>query len=128
MIYDPQAQRELNKQHSFDPQPGDFWQEMFAPVAVVIAVSDISVTTLERIKNVDRGRWTWDLEARPEFYTRTEFAYRWTCGPHRQPLYRGEATNSMSREHWCDVMPKHHAWILEHLPPALGEIQDKEGR
>jgi hypothetical protein len=39
MSYDHEAQQSLNKQALALPQPGDYWQEMFCPYFLVVAVN-----------------------------------------------------------------------------------------
>lgn len=119
MRYDAEAQRGLNTGHSFCPEIGDFWQEMFTPVCVVINVDENNVTVLEKTKAADRDHWTWDLDAQPIVYTRTDFAYRWTYGRIGNHAYRGEDARPLANECWCDVMPRHHAWVLDHLKPGV---------
>lgn len=36
---------ETNRQHSLYPEVGDYWHEMYTPIAVVVDVSDFVVTT-----------------------------------------------------------------------------------
>lgn len=51
----------LNKKHIEDPQPGDFWHEMFSPYHVVLAVADNHVIICEKTKPTDAHHYTFDL-------------------------------------------------------------------
>ena len=42
-----------------DPRPGDFWNEMMHPVAVVLDVSGDRITICDR-KLMDADGWSWD--------------------------------------------------------------------
>ena len=44
MSYDHKAVQELNETALENPQPGDYWQEMFCPYFVVTAVNGDDIT------------------------------------------------------------------------------------
>jgi len=46
MSYDHKAAQELNETALANPQPGDYWQEMFCPYFVVTAVNGDNITVL----------------------------------------------------------------------------------
>lgn len=55
-----EEQQVLNLKHIENPQPGDYWHEMFCPYHVVLAVADNHVIICE--KNIDmKDGWTFDL-------------------------------------------------------------------
>jgi len=74
--YDHAKQLEDNQRALDDPQPGDYWQEMFCPYFLVVDVKGDNITVLSclggpnsfnrkheldaRIK-LDKDHWTWDL-------------------------------------------------------------------
>jgi hypothetical protein len=110
-------EHDTNLEHAKNPKVGDYWQEMFCPVAVVISVSPFYVLTLEKKKTVDDGHWTWDIEAKPCVYTRKEFVFRFTygyCGDHEFQGYEDDPEN-IKNKYYCDVMPEQHKWIEEEL-------------
>jgi len=51
----------LNQKHIENPQPGDFWHEMFSPYHVVLAVADNHVIICEKTKPTDANHYTFDL-------------------------------------------------------------------
>lgn len=52
--------QERNLKHIENPQPGDYWNEMFCPYHVVLAVTDSSVIICDKKVDMDDG-WTFDL-------------------------------------------------------------------
>lgn len=56
-----EERQELNKKHIEDPQPGDFWHEMFSPYHVVLAVADNHVIICDKTKPTDWHHYTFDL-------------------------------------------------------------------
>lgn len=69
MSYDHQAQQTLNEAAMLDPQPGDYWHEMFCPYFMVVQVLGDRITVLNcleshgpsAVKPVDAGHWTFDV-------------------------------------------------------------------
>jgi hypothetical protein len=51
-----------NAKHGANPEPGDYWHEMFCPIRVVLDVTPETVTFCETIKSTDENHWTWDLD------------------------------------------------------------------
>ena len=51
----------LNQKHIENPQPGDFWHEMFAPYHVVLAVTDSHVIICDKKVSVDSHHYTFDM-------------------------------------------------------------------
>lgn len=115
MKYDTEERDKTNKEHAKEPKVGDYWQEMFCPVAVVIQVGPHFVLTLEKKKDVD-DHWTWDLEAKPCVYTRKEFVFRFMYGHCGNPDFQGDPDpDSIKNKYRCDVLPERHKWITEEL-------------
>lgn len=50
---------EQNIQHAASPKPGDYWDEMFAPVALILDAGPHHVAYLEHKVSAGNG-WTWD--------------------------------------------------------------------
>lgn len=90
---------ELNTKHRLNPEAGDYWNEMFVPVMVVVDVRDECVVVCKKIKNVGDKQWTWDL-SKLEKLSREDFA--------NVPLY---GTASMGEKTFCDVVPESHKWV-----------------
>lgn len=63
---------EVNRVHCEKPEPGDYWHEMFSPVALVLAVSAYHVAFLKHTNN-DKDGWTWDT-SKVDAMTPAEFA------------------------------------------------------
>lgn len=64
--------------HRGAPERGDFWHEMFAPILVVLDVSDSAIVVCCTPKATDKDRWTWDMDKietipRDQFATRTKY-------------------------------------------------------
>ncbi len=59
MKYDQQV--ELNKEALENPQPGDYWHEMFCPYFVVVDVKDLKYTVLSCMGGPD----SWDRKDEP---------------------------------------------------------------
>lgn len=96
-----------------NPTVGDFWHEMFSPVAVVVGVSDTAVVLCEKMKPTGEGRWTWDIYDL-HAYTRKQYANRFRYG--RVGNEDFEATDDMSEtsnKFWCDVVTGAHKWIAD---------------
>lgn len=79
-----------NLEHIRNPVRGDYWHEMFAPVCVVVSVSEDAVEVCEKFKHVED-------HIEPDYaqtvsIPRAEFGLRF--------FY-----NSMRGKTWCDVSP-----------------------
>ena len=93
MNHDEQLQ--LNLKHRKKPQAGDYWHEMFCPVLLVLDVGPRCVVFLEKKKDVDGRRWTWDTKDISALSPK-QFAKR--------------ITYSTMDKTWCDVVPDHAEW------------------
>ncbi len=116
---------ETDHKHSLNPKPGDYWNECFMPVCVVLQVGSHHVYACETTKDAGDNHWTWDLEAAPVVYTREDFANRWRYGRvgNSEFAYTDDLAEINNRC-WCNVAPESHktfsdAW--ESTPPqAIG--------
>lgn len=110
MAFNAQEQDRLNDQHLLCPEPGDYWQEMFTPVCVVIEFTNGQVVLCEHTKPVGDNRWTWDL-TQIQTMSHADFV--------QYLVYCGHAGNP-----WCDVVPHAHEWVpaylLETAQPWMG--------
>jgi hypothetical protein len=116
MGYDAEEQERTNREHAANPLVGDYWQEHFCPVAVVVLVSPTYVLTIEKKKSVDADHWTWDLTSKPHIYTRKEFLFRFTYGRCDNPNFQGNSNlTDIRNKYYCDVLPEQHKWIEREL-------------
>jgi hypothetical protein len=75
MSYDPEQQRRNNEEALANPNPGDYWNEMFCPYFVVVDVKDDDITVLSCLGgptsfnrkhelnariSIDTGHWGFD--------------------------------------------------------------------
>lgn len=98
-MHDRERQAMLNELHTDKPQPGDYWQEMFCPICVVLEVDDDCVVYCTKTKPVEVNSWTWDLnKSLFEIKTIDEF---------KDWLSYGSIPGF-----WCDVLPEQHKWAL----------------
>ena len=76
-MFDRSAQAAKNQAALDNPQPGDYWHEMFCPYFLVVRVQGSKITVLSALGGpkssnrqdeicarveVDSGHWTWDLD------------------------------------------------------------------
>lgn len=94
------TQIELNDKHLDDPQPGDYWHEMFCGICVILKRIRNQVVLCRTKKSIDKDHWTWDLD-RLEIMTLDDFK-AWL------------SYNSIPGC-WCDVCPKYHKHILKEI-------------
>lgn len=87
-----------DKEHAKNPQPGDYWHEMYVPVCVVLAVAAGVVIYCEKARDVGDDKWTWDLRSRST-KTLEEFD-RW--------LAYGSIAG-----YWASVEPEAHKWASD---------------
>lgn len=90
--------KEDNTKHVADPQPGDYWHEMFVPYVVVLAVDGDNLTVCRKRKDVDKDHWTWDLTQ--------------TSSMTKQEL-RELVTYGTIPGFVADVVPQSHMWAVE---------------
>jgi hypothetical protein len=93
---DTDYRRSQNKQHVADPQPGDYWHEMFTPVCLVLDASKFHVALLCDAKHVSGG-WNWDT-SKVTVLSRAAFVAKLM---YEQQVDQGT---------WCDVVPEWAHW------------------
>lgn len=54
--------KELNQEALNNPQPGDYWQEMFNPYFLVLRVIGDNIVIVDKRKDVGKDYWVWDLD------------------------------------------------------------------
>lgn len=97
----------LNARHLADPQPGDYWNEMFSPICVVVERSRSAVIICKATKQTDPDHWTWDL-AKLEAMTLPAFA-EWLS-------FKSEGFRDFT---WCRVVPRAHEWVVEAIAKII---------
>jgi len=73
------AYNEINERHLADPQPGDFWHEMFSPYVVILARVETQLIVYRKRIDVPPNHWTWDTDS-PSFMTLDELRKLVTYG------------------------------------------------
>jgi hypothetical protein len=104
-LFEDVDREELNRKHRSNPEIGDYWNEMFVPVLVVLDIgrAKTGVLICETIKDVDSQHWTWDL-SKTQWVSLAEFA--------RKISYD---TPSLDDKCFADVVPRAHVWASEAL-------------
>lgn len=105
---------ELNLKHALDPEVGDYWQEMFMPICVVVDATQFSVTVCDKTKSVGENRWTWDI-SKLEVYSREDFGNRYRYGNCSAEAFKATDTDDIKNRFWCNVAPGAHKWVREAL-------------
>lgn len=103
MLRDEHMQQ--NRAHRDNPEPGDYWNEMFSPVALVLKVDGQLVTMLKHTKPTDPGHWTWDTD-KVTVMTKRQFG-KWI------------SYDTIPDKTWCYVFPKH-----KHFEHFLNEARE----
>lgn len=93
-MFDNAKQDALNRKHAEHPEPGDFWDEMFVPIARVLMVSD-SLVCFQRLNGC---REMTETSPKPHVMSRRAFN-KWL----RYDTIRDKT--------WADVSPRR-------FPPA----------
>lgn len=88
-----------NIKHADDPQPGDYWHEMFCGICVVLEAGLFSVTVCKTKKDVDADSWTWDL-TKTHTMKRRDFS-AWL------------RYDTIPDKTWAIVEPEAHKWAVE---------------
>lgn len=52
----------INEKHVADPQPGDYWHEMFCPYVAILARVGNHLIVYRKRKDVPPNHWTWDTD------------------------------------------------------------------
>jgi hypothetical protein len=101
-----------NLKAAYDPRAGDYWEERFSGVLVVLAVSETHVVICDQKIDLDTGKgWRWNLDKAREL-SRLDFVKR---------LVYNTLTGT-----WANVHRDHHkatveAWIDKGSPVAQPE-------
>ena len=109
----PMSEREArNLARLLTPKAGDYWREMFTPVAIVISCSDSAVTLCRKKVYPDCNHWAWDANA-IESVSRSEFSrmFRYDTIPDKT---------------WADVSEKSHIDMVNEFWPELVHSDSKE--
>jgi len=103
-----------NLEHAQNPIEGDYWHEMYSPQCVVVAVTDTSVTVLDKTIRLADGCYTFDLE-HTTTYSREVFKYRYTYGYTNNKEFRGLAgdPDHTQNKYWADVIPKKRTCVVD---------------
>lgn len=96
MPFDSSRQDALNERHASDPQPGDYWHEMFCPVLVIAARFPIGVLVCDTPKDVGDNKWTWNLEK---------------CRVMTVEELRRKLEYNSRKGFWANVAPRAHGWV-----------------
>lgn len=94
MSSDHEQSHKTNQEHLSNPKVGDYWNEMFAPICVVVGRTQGEVVVCRKIKEVDDNHWTWDLR----------YIERMSLADFRKKLTYDNRT-------WCNVAPEPHKWV-----------------
>ena len=118
-MFDDDAMNATTLRHALNPKVGDFWHEMFYPIAVVLKVETSvlfqdRITICEKTKSVGGERWTWDLKKTTQ-YTGQEFANRFRYGRVGNPDFQATDDDNIKNKFWCNVSPEAHTWVKDHL-------------
>jgi hypothetical protein len=110
--------RAVNDKHSADPQPGDYWHEMFMPVLLVLGRIAGRVLVCDKTKSVTSHTWTWDFEGEGvKLLTLEQFRQRLTYSG--IPGYPSDTPG-----YWADVAPERHIGAVRYFEEAAA-VQDK---
>ena len=104
-----------DKEHAKNPKVGDYWHDMFSPVAVVVEVSKHSLVICRTTKQMEDETWTWNLE-KLEPVLRKDFEHLFQYGRIDNKSFTGTADKDhISNKYWADVIPTAHKWVKECL-------------
>jgi hypothetical protein len=81
-----------NEKHAANPQRGDYWQEMFCPVLIVLGRVGNRVLICDKTKSAGPGRWSWDVDGDGVKLLTLD-------------AFRKELTYSTNTRFYCDVVP-----------------------
>jgi len=93
-------QKELNEKHANKPEIGDYWNEMFCGICVVLKIIENNILICKSKKYAGQDRWTWDLD-KTELMGKDDFK-KWISYSHIDG-------------YWCDVLPSHMMWAANHV-------------
>lgn len=101
-IFPRDERDDLADKHATDPQPGDYWHEMYTPVCVVLGVAAGMVIYCENTKPASPNTWTWDLSVR-QAKSLEDFKRMLEYGP------------SVPGRYYANVEPELHKWVLKRI-------------
>jgi hypothetical protein len=99
MSYDHEAQKALDQKHLKYPKPGDYWHEMYCPIARILGIFNGQIV-LQKVSGM-QGKEISDTEPSPEVMSVADFK-KWV------------SYDSMPDKTWCNVIP-------ERYPPTHAE-------
>jgi hypothetical protein len=88
-------QEALNLHHANNPEVGDYWHEMYAPMFIVLAVDNTSIICGASTIPSGPDCWTWDV-AKTQRMSRSVFRSRLEY-------------QTIQDRFWCSVIPRGHA-------------------
>jgi len=91
MSFDQEKQRLLNKMHVLHPKPGDYWHEMYCPVARVLDATDGWVI-VQKVGGMG-GKEISDTDPKP-------------CAMKLSAFKRWLSYNTIKDQTWAHVIPK----------------------
>jgi hypothetical protein len=100
-MFNDKERHKINTAHRLNPKIGDYWNEMFCPVLVVIGLKSDKVLICKSTKDCAENTWTWDL-SKLEWLTKEQFSSKLTYG-----------SKKMKDICFCDVVPEAHKWARE---------------
>lgn len=87
-----------------DPQPGDYWSEMFCPVCLVVGRKENKVFIYENYKPIDKGYWSWDTEKVSEYDIKD---------------FQSKISHETIDGYWCDVDRNKMKQFVEYYEESL---------
>lgn len=91
-----EEQDRLSRIHRLHPTVGDYWEEHFCPVMVVLDVSPTTVTICDKRKDAGPNHWTWDFD-HVKTITREAFS--------KKPLYDKDGKGALGDKCYAHVHP-----------------------
>ena len=99
-----ETQEKWTREHRLNPTVGDYWEDHFCPVMLVLEVTEHYVVVCETKKAEGPKHWTWDL-SKTRILSRDEFA--------KKPLYDKTGTGGIGDRCWCHVHPGSHIEFVD---------------
>jgi hypothetical protein len=134
MTYDPEKQRANNQYALANPQPGDYWNEMFCPYFVVVDVKGDEIIVLSCLggpdsynrkdepnarKEVDSGHWTFD-------YSKSMVVDRaWMEKAVKYDSIDGFVADVVRSEKTLKIVEEWRKWIGHDLKNQIKMLQSK---
>jgi hypothetical protein len=93
MSYDHEKQKHLNKMHVLHPMPGDYWHDMYSPVARVLDATDDWII-VQKVSGMG-GKEISDTDPKP-------------CAMKKSAFRRWISYKSIAGETWASVIPERY--------------------